>query len=95
MLALTRKTNEAVWIFDPEAGTKVRVGIASAHGGAARLAFGADREILILREEVALSGGLITRDDIPHLCRDAHGRTTEPPASQDPLPDHGGQAGPP
>ena len=51
MLVLTRKTKAAVIIVTPT-GEKIRVVVTSINSGVVRLGFEADKDVLILREEI-------------------------------------------
>ena len=52
MLALTRRDNESVLLWIPGRAVPVTIKVVTAKDGSARLSFDADRDILILREEL-------------------------------------------
>jgi len=52
MLALTRRNNESVLLWIPGRDNPVVVQVMTAKDGSARLSFDADRDIIILREEL-------------------------------------------
>ena len=52
MLALTRKTDESILLRIPGRDNPVTIKVMTAKDGSARLSFDADRDIIILREEL-------------------------------------------